>query len=315
MSRLKENFIKHKRFDQHTLNATFIKTYSQLQRKTNKKIALITDANIHQNRCLQVKNINEIENIKEYDYVVYFDHDNESYKNIKIIIDNKCRFMSLLLYYPTVEYYQRDKIIQKVLTESHKQEARKYNLADYQNIIQAIDITKNLSGCYLEIGVMYGPSANVAINYMKEMNIKRESYFLDTYEGFKYDVANLSSDALWGNTHFIADSKDHMKMIQDLLGKDANVIKNNIITEELPDQIVDVVVCNLDVDMYEAVRYGLFKVAPLIVKSGIIICEDAGHTPALIGAYCALKEFLESDLGKGFIPIQMESGQTFLIKK
>ena len=67
--------------------------------------------------------------------------------------------------------------------------------------------------------------------------------------------------------------------------------------------------------MYDAVKSGLFKLAPKIVKNGILICEDSGHTPLLLGARVALNEFLESESGKGFISIHMESGQTFLIKK
>ena len=46
----------------------------------------------------------------------------------------------------------------------------------------------------------------------------------------------------------------------------------------------------------------------------IIIAEDAGHTPLLIGAYAAVREFLESPAGKAFTPVEMMSGQMFLIK-
>jgi hypothetical protein len=47
---------------------------------------------------------------------------------------------------------------------------------------------------------------------------------------------------------------------------------------------------------------------------GIMICEDAGHTPALVGAALALEQFLDSDLGAGFTPVHMTSGQTFLVR-
>jgi hypothetical protein len=47
---------------------------------------------------------------------------------------------------------------------------------------------------------------------------------------------------------------------------------------------------------------------------GIMICEDAGHTPALIGARLALDNFLKSEQGKFFIPVHMTSGQVFLIR-
>ena len=73
--------------------------------------------------------------------------------------------------------------------------------------------------------------------------------------------------------------------------------------------------CNIDVDIYDAVKSSLEKVSPLIVENGIIICEDFGHTPALGGANLSVREFLETDEGKKYIPIYMESGQMFLIKR
>jgi hypothetical protein len=49
--------------------------------------------------------------------------------------------------------------------------------------------------------------------------------------------------------------------------------------------------------MYEAVAAALAKVAPLIAEGGIIIAEDQGHTPLLIGAYVAVQKFLKSPEG------------------
>ncbi len=74
------------------------------------------------------------------------------------------------------------------------------------------------------------------------------------------------------------------------------------------------VVANIDVDLYEAVRIALFKVAPKIVRGGIMIVEDPGHTPSLIGSRVALAEFLESSEASPFLPVYMESGQTLLVK-
>jgi hypothetical protein len=59
---------------------------------------------------------------------------------------------------------------------------------------------------------------------------------------------------------------------------------------------------------------GLTRIAPLMQIGGIMICEDAGHTPALVGASLALEQFLDSDLGAGFTPVHMTSGQTFLVR-
>jgi hypothetical protein len=45
-----------------------------------------------------------------------------------------------------------------------------------------------------------------------------------------------------------------------------------------------------------------------------MICEDAGHTPGLIGARVALEEFIESGAGKKFTVMHLRSGQVFLVK-
>lgn len=87
-----------------------------------------------------------------------------------------------------------------------------------------------------------------------------------------------------------------------------------LIVNELPVKIQQIVIANVDVDLYEAVKAALFKVCHKIVRGGIIIVEDPGHTPLLIGARLALKEFMQSESGRQFMPIYMESGQTFLIK-
>jgi hypothetical protein len=69
------------------------------------------------------------------------------------------------------------------------------------------------------------------------------------------------------------------------------------------------------VDLHEAVYAGLHKLAPHMVQHGILVVEDPGHTPLLIGAKLALEKFLAEDAGKQFIPIVMDSGQSFLIRK
>ena len=72
-------------------------------------------------------------------------------------------------------------------------------------------------------------------------------------------------------------------------------------------------VANIDVDIYEAVLAGLQKVAPRMAPGGVMIVEDPGHTPLLIGAGVALNQFLKSPAAAGFLPVYMQSGQTFLI--
>jgi hypothetical protein len=55
------------------------------------------------------------------------------------------------------------------------------------------------------------------------------------------------------------------------------------------------------------------RCSPRMTPGGIVIVEDPGHTPYLVGARVALDEFLASRTAAGFLPIYMESGQTFLV--
>jgi hypothetical protein len=73
-------------------------------------------------------------------------------------------------------------------------------------------------------------------------------------------------------------------------------------------------VANIDVDLYEATKVALERVAPLVVLGGIIICEDPASTPGLYGAYVAMHDFLEgNEDGRKFLPV-FKGGQYFLIK-
>lgn len=213
---------------------------------------------------------------------------------------------------PTARYFHRNDIARKVLVRESRIDMKKFEVADFENIIQAIDLTRDIEGDFLEIGVYQGRSSHMALAYMRESKIDRCAYFIDVFEGFTYEAAHVSSDALWDNTHVDTSLEKVQTFLREF--DNAKVLKLNVIDDGFPDAIRKVAVCNLDVDMYEAVLKGLEKVAPLISHNGIIIAEDAGHTPALAGAYVAVCEFLESETGKAFLPIHMSSGQMLLIK-
>ena len=51
-----------------------------------------------------------------------------------------------------------------------------------------------------------------------------------------------------------------------------------------------------------------------LVDNGIIIVEDAGHSPMLSGALAAMYEFLE-EMPNKFTVIHLVSGQAMLIKR
>lgn len=189
---------------------------------------------------------------------------------------------------------------------------------DFVNLLQAVEATRGLEGDYVEIGCFRGSSGCAVLRYMKAAKIRRRCYFFDVFEGFNYDEAKSSADTYWNGSH----KTEGRAVVEERLrrheapanGPSVTVVQSNIIQDPLPPEIQRIAVANVDVDMYEAVLASLHRVAPLMVPGGILIVEDPGHTPLLIGARVALNQFLRTPASDGFLPIYMQSGQTFLIK-
>lgn len=220
--------------------------------------------------------------------------------------------MSLPIAYPLARYFHTDRYAFENLCEEAVNQNWHFCPGDFENIFQAIKNSKNLDGAFVEIGTFRGDSGNAALNYMEKSQIIKPAYFIDTFEGFTYEQAYNSEDIYWQDTHFDTSFEAVSKRFEKY--KNAKVIKSNIITDELPHEIEKICVANIDVDMYEAVKAALYKVKDKVVKNGIIIAEDYGHTPALLGAQKAVNEFLEENPDK-FISIYLNSGQLLLINK
>ena len=92
------------------------------------------------------------------------------------------------------------------------------------------------------------------------------------------------------------------------------LIKSNICSDNLNNQITKIAVANLDVDMFEPTLDGLHKLSSKIVSGGIIICEDPPSTPALYGALLAMEKFLNTEEGKNYVKI-FKGSQYFLLRK
>jgi len=189
---------------------------------------------------------------------------------------------------------------------------------DFMNLCQALEITRRVKGAFLEIGCFRGSSGSVALHYMKEAGIYREAYFFDVFDGFKYDAALSSADAVWKGSHATeglpAIAERLKRHEQAELGLKVIVRRHNIVEEDLPDDLPPLAVACVDVDMYEAVLAALTKVAPRMAPGGILVVEDPGHTPQLVGARVALDQFMATKAASYFSPLYMESGHTFLLR-
>ncbi|MHC5064845.1 MAG: TylF/MycF/NovP-related O-methyltransferase [Planctomycetota bacterium] len=252
-------------------------------------------------------------------FVCAFDSDEKAIQALDAIQRGGGRYVNALQFQPVASYLHKNDCARQVLARDEER-ARADGLAhfdrsDFTNLIQCLEMTRDLPGDYLEIGVYQGSSARSALEYMRSADLRRRSWFLDTFAGFDYEDASQSADGRWWNTH----GETSLEGVRSLLAEyseslDFQVRRSNICEDDLPREIESLALCNIDVDLYEAVRDALQKVAPLMSPRGVIIVEDVGHTPGLGGAALALHQFMQSEAGRDFVQIYMESGQALLLR-
>ncbi|EHL04223.1 hypothetical protein HMPREF0322_05143 [Desulfitobacterium hafniense DP7] len=280
----------------------------------NKKCVVLTDTGF------KIKNAETacIEDIPKYRgadifFLLAFNFDWNARRAVEMLSQYSLPYLPGGRELPLAKYYHIDKnAFDTLLEESVSGPKAHFCPPDFANIFQALYVTRDLPGDYMEIGAFQGSSARAALNYMNRAGIRRKSYFLDTYEGFAYEEARDSMDALWQDGHTDTSVSGVREYLSDY--NNYELVKANIIRDTLPEGIKQIAVCNVDVDMYEAVAAALERVKGLIVPGGIIIAEDFGHTPALIGAQKATIDFISAHRDS-FIPLYLESGQMFLIKR
>lgn len=314
--------------DNDVLKRAVIRTIEKInQKQPEKEIIFLTDSPSRLEYCLEEEEY-KIVNVEDgfdivgnVSYLLFFESDEQACEVMKAIkkenvdsivcgIDMPC---------PVSRYMDVDDICLSSMKFEYDVQTefgitQYFEPNDFQGIAQALNMTKDIDGDYVEVGAYLGCSGRFALKYMTETR-RRKAWIFDTFEGFCYDAANKSQDALWSNTHKVDIDIVKARLERDYDKNLLVVEKNNIITDDLPKDIKKIAVANLDVDMYEAVVSGLVKLGERMAPGGVLICEDAGHTPMLYGAQLACREFLETDLGKTFIPVWMSSGQLFLIKK
>jgi len=186
---------------------------------------------------------------------------------------------------------------------------------DQAYILQLINNTINLDGDFVEIGCYQGSTSCVLVQYLNRLGVSKKLYFLDTFEGFNYEEAKKSVDSQWYGTHAEEDKNTIEKRIKSRAPENKNikVIKSNIIEKDSLNFLESISLASIDVDMYEAVYHALLKVDKKLVQHGVIICEDYGHLPALIGANAAVDKFLNETVTEYF-KLYLNSGQLLLIK-
>ncbi|HIS36625.1 TPA: class I SAM-dependent methyltransferase [Candidatus Scatousia excrementigallinarum] len=295
---------------------TIEQNIQRIKQKYTKDIYLLTDISEPIDIChvISVSDISSLQDKENTIFVLAYNQDFSGILAIKELQKYNLKYLSIEQYgTPQARYYHiNENAYKTLLEESNNNPLQHFCPGDFENIFQALETTKNLEGDYVEIGTFQGASARATLNYRNKSNINKKCYFIDTYEGFSYAEAQNSQDMLWSNTH----TETSIEKVNNYLADYDNyeLIKSNIIQDELPEKIKNICAANIDVDMYEAVKAALYKVKDRLVKNGIVIAEDYGHTPALIGAQKAVDEFLDENPDE-FIPIYLHSGQMFLIKR
>ena len=198
-----------------------------------------------------------------------------------------------------------------------------FDYSIHENICEALLMTRDLEGDFVEIGVYLGGSALTGLNFLDVLgeegsapNPLRKTYLIDTFDGFSYTAAHTSADQVWSGTHTLFGFEETQRYLSETL-KDVRtpyeLVASNICEDQLPTGIKKIAVANIDVDLYEATRDALLKVSPLIQTGGVIICEDPTSTPWLYGAHYAMQEFLQSPAGSKFICVH-KTGSYFLVR-
>ncbi len=252
-------------------------------------------------------------------FVCAFDCDAALVAALRAVRDRGDPFCQPLVTHPPARYAHRDPVARRVLLEegaidwaARGLQQRKFDLDDFEMLMQTLAITRDVPGAYVEIGVFQGHSARAALRYLAAAGIRRRAFLVDTFGGFDYPEAAASPDAMWAGTHG-GTSEEIVRGMVEGLG-DVELVRANVLRDPLPDAADPIAVCNVDVDMYEAVLAALRQAAPRLPVRGILVVEDAGHTPALGGALLALDEFLASPAAAGLLPIAVPSGQTLLVR-
>ena len=221
--------------------------------------------------------------------------------------------------------WAHDEVKEKVLISELERQSKEgidkfsYGIgADFGNLLQFIDIAKDVTGDFVEIGCFLGSSTCVIADYLEQNKISKRFVVYDYFDGFTYEQVKNSSDNNWQGSH-VTDGKDAVEArVRLRLGGhtgEFEIYRRNIIDSDALREVEQISFANIDVDMYEAVLAALFHVHGKLCADGIIVVEDAGHTPLLLGAKIALEEFLEQ-IGHGlYHKLQMESGQYVLIRR
>jgi hypothetical protein len=272
-----------------------------------------------------IHSLDEIEEaaISGATFFVAFECDSDAIDPLNRIIKAGGRFLAPTIFGKT-SYRFANRLAFEAMKKTWDKASRLSHLTPevHENVCEALELTRNVEGDYVEIGVYKGGSALTAMNYMdlqrREGAPERKAWLLDTFDGFTYEAAQKSADRGWVGSLRLWGVEETKKYLAETfcdVETPYELIASDICADNIPQGLKKASVVNVDVDLFDATAAGLAKFAPVVSPGGVMVCEDPTCTPGLYGAYIAMKLFLDSPAGQEFTPIFKTGGYLLLKNK
>jgi O-methyltransferase len=144
--------------------------------------------------------------------------------------------------------------------------------ADHDLIRDCCAAVATLPGDAAEIGVYRGDSAVVICDALPKSTV----HLFDTFCGFPPEMITKGVDKYKPDNF----SDTSLQDVIDKLGSRNYRIYEGVFPKTWPEAMGPLRFVHLDCDLYESVYQGLNMCFPLLVKCGIILCDDYGAVPA-----------------------------------
>jgi hypothetical protein len=289
-----------------------------------KIIMILSDADFSAAELLypQITNLTSLDesvDLSNYVFLVYFKFDSEALIHLRQVVLRGGVFFPFWSAFKTPLRHRQSSVYESVYATykmqdrlSHLNKIDSINIQE--NICEALELTKDLDGAYIEIGCYMGTTSFTAATYIKLNKFNRPVYLTDTFSGFSMEHSKISPDRLWEG-HLVSKSEGQENYVKETFANSKlNVVvyKSDICSDPIHPDISSIVVANIDVDQFEATYDALIKVHNLLVVGGIIVLEDTVSTPLLYGAMLAKEKFLDV-YGRDYYSLSKQT-QDFLIK-
>ena len=282
-----------------------------------------TDFSAAELPCPQITNLTSLDesiDLSNYVFLVYFKFDSEALINLRQIVLRGGIFFPFWSAFKTPLRHRQSAVYESVYATykiqdrlSHLNKSDSINIQE--NICEALEITKDLDGVFIEIGCYLGTTSFTAATYIKQTKINRPVYLTDTFSGFSSEHSKTSHDRLWAGSLLVTKPAGHQNWVKETFansGLNVVVYKSDICLDPIHLDVSSIAVANIDVDQFEATYDALIKVHKLLVVGGIIVLEDTVSTPLLYGAMLAKDKFLDV-YGRDYYSLSKHT-QDFLIK-